>query len=158
MVDIKSIAHSLANQCRFGGHSKWFYSVAQHSVLAAKHVALPEARLAALLHDAAETYLGDIPRPLKKSPLFREYEVIEANILDTIMRCYGIREIPDAVFDIDNDLLLTEASQLMTPFARTAGLWDFRGANQLDIRINCWSPREAEDQFLNAAFFLGVTT
>ena len=65
MVCIKDIAHSLAYQCRYTGHTKFFYSVAQHCVLMAENPDLPGDPLQKLLHDAAETYIGDMARPWK---------------------------------------------------------------------------------------------
>lgn len=70
-IDIKDITHALGNICRFSGQTKWFYSVLQHSVLLEKIYnelipnASPKNRLACLLHDATEAYLGDITRPVQ---------------------------------------------------------------------------------------------
>lgn len=70
-IDINDIAHALAMKCRFNGHCKTFYSVAQHSVRCADYaktlVSDPRSQFAfaALLHDAHEAYTADIPRPVQ---------------------------------------------------------------------------------------------
>lgn len=69
MVDIKDIAHALSLKCRFTGHCRTFYSVAEHSMRVAELVR-PELKLAALLHDAAEAYLPDFARPIKGEAYF----------------------------------------------------------------------------------------
>jgi hypothetical protein len=76
-VYIEDIAHSLSLQCRYAGHCIKFYSVAEHSVLIARHLAAtraPEVAFAGLLHDAPEAYCVDIPRPLK--PYLTNYKAI----------------------------------------------------------------------------------
>lgn len=71
---IDEIAHALSNLCRFTGHTRSFYSVAQHSVLVCD-LAPPEHKLEALLHDAHEAYVGDVNSPLKALlPMYREVE------------------------------------------------------------------------------------
>lgn len=72
-IDIKDIALALANKCRFSGHTQ-FFSVAEHSICVAYRLP-PSLRLAGLLHDAAEAYLGDIPSPLKH--VLPDYKAIE---------------------------------------------------------------------------------
>lgn len=82
-VDIQVIAHHLATRARFNGatqhklHSdRIFYSVAEHSVLVSLYVehvlGAPQFALEALLHDSSEAYNGDLIRPLKYDPAFRE--------------------------------------------------------------------------------------
>jgi len=119
LIDIDDIAHALSNICRFGGHSSRFYSVAEHSVLVAEelwnlhHDA--DLALAGLLHDAAEAYLGDIPRPLKYRPEFAFYRKAEARLEQMIAERFGL------VFDvgvnevkrIDNAILADEARAFM---------------------------------------------
>ena len=85
-VDIRDIAHSLAMQCRFNGHCRGFYSVAQHSVLVSQ-VVPPEDALWGLLHDAAEAYISDLPRPLKNTA--PEFRAAEHRLLTVILGRLG---------------------------------------------------------------------
>lgn len=81
MIHIDDIAHALSNQPRFAGHLKNFYSVAEHSVLVSKLVP-DEYKLQALLHDASEAYLLDIPSPIKRR--LPEYKILEDNLMKVI--------------------------------------------------------------------------
>ena len=73
-IDLGDIAHALAQTCRFGGHCRRYYSVAEHAVFVSVRLehqrADPMAVIAGLHHDDAEAYLSDIPRPMK--PLLGE--------------------------------------------------------------------------------------
>lgn len=113
-INIEDIAHALSQQCRFAGHTSHFYSVAEHSLFAADLVPTP-FKLAALLHDAAEAYLVDLPRPIKHS--IPEYQKIEHGVAEVIRRKYNLQpgafEHP-AVKDADEVALHTEAFYLMS--------------------------------------------
>ena len=74
MIDPRDISHALAHLCRFNGHTREFYSVAQHSCIVAELVP-EEHRLAALLHCAPKAYLGYMTRPLNQwMPDYRGFE------------------------------------------------------------------------------------
>lgn len=88
-VDIQDIAHSLSMQCRFAGHTREFYSVAQHSIRVSELV-LPEHALHALLHDATEAYVQDIIRPVKYEPKMRGYLVLEERVWIVVAQHFGI--------------------------------------------------------------------
>lgn len=84
-INIEDIAHALSNNCRWGGHCRYFYPVAQHSVFVTR--LLSEHRLCGLLHDAAEAYLMDMPSPIKRQ--MPEYTAIEDNLMEVVARKFG---------------------------------------------------------------------
>jgi hypothetical protein len=113
-IRIEDIAHALSNQCRFAGHCREFYSVAEHSVRVS--IALgPRLALWGLLHDAAEAYLVDLPRPIKRYAEFGTlYQAIENNLMLCVCDKFGItRNMPPAVKRMDTRLLVTEKRDLM---------------------------------------------
>ena len=108
---IEDIAHGLSQTCRWGGQCKTFYSVAQHCYMISSIVPRSDA-LWGLLHDAAEAYMTDLPRPLKM--ILPGYQLIESGILKAIAEKYGLPEsIPSTVKKADNVMLATEARLLM---------------------------------------------
>jgi 5'-nucleotidase len=149
-IDLDDIAQALSNQCRFGGHCRVFYSVAQHSCLAADLIAADVAavadRLWALLHDAPEAYLVDLPHPLKhRSPLGDVYREAESLLQAAICRRFRLPlEPPRSLKAIDRALLATERKTL----AQVAWHWpELEGAQPLDIEIEPWLPQRAAEEF-----------
>lgn len=139
MIDPRDIAHSLAHLCRFNGHTREFYSVAQHSCLVADLVPA-EHKLAALLHDATEAYLGDMTRPLKEwMPYYRGFEDV---IWGRVCERFGLGiDLPATVLKADLIALATERRDLMPPDPAT---WDcLVGIEPARERIRPWSPTEA---------------
>jgi len=113
-IRIEDIAHALSLQCRFAGHCERFYSVAEHSVRVS--LAVPEVdALWGLLHDAAEAYLVDLPRPIKRwCEMGRLYREIEDNLMLSICQAFGLSaEQPASVKSADVVLLVTEKRDLM---------------------------------------------
>ena len=116
---IEDIAHSLSLMTRANGHFKQFYSVAQHCINCAREAQSrgfdKRLQLACLLHDAAEAYIADIPRPVKHQ--LTGFAEIEDNILGVIMRRFGLADLTDdeweAVKTVDDALLHAEFEALM---------------------------------------------
>ena len=118
-VDIRDIAHALSLICRGNGQVKSFFSVGQHCINAAREaIALGYSNrviLACLLHDAGESYLSDVPRPLK--PSMPEYVRTEESLLDLIYEKYLGSKLNEEekrlVKSIDNDLLYYDLKELL---------------------------------------------
>ena len=150
-IEIEDIAHALSNLCRFGGHCSVFYSIAQHSCLVADAVGGDrETVLHALLHDASEAYLGDLPHPLKhRSPLGELYREIEEPLQAAILARFGLDATPPPVVkEIDRAALAAERAALM----RTAddAWWpELEGVDPLDGDIDPWPPERADREFLD---------
>lgn len=144
-VAIEDIAHSLAMQCRFGGHTRRHYSVAQHCVLASQ-VVEPRFALDALLHDAAEAYTTDVPTPMKRA-IGVAWSEREERIARCVTVAFGVRwPIPDAVHHADLTLLATEARDLL--WGGPIGGWTNELPIALDDPISPWSADLAEHRFL----------
>lgn len=140
------IAHALALQCRFGGHVRRFYSVAQHSVLVS-HICDPADALWGLLHDASEAYLVDIPRPVKRAPGMSGYMEYEDRMMRAICDALQLpHEMPESVRKADEVLLATEARDLMP--AESVKDWTLIEA-PLEGVIEPWSPDLAKVLWLH---------
>lgn len=115
-ISILDIAFGLSHIARFGGHVPGgIYTVAQHSVMVSHHV--PDSlRLAALLHDATEAYLGDMIRPLKVA--MPEYKAVEAGLEAMIAQKFGFTwPLAPEIKVADNRALATERRDLLRPRA-----------------------------------------
>ena len=141
---IQEIAHALSNLCRYTGHVRQFYSVAQHSVHVSEWVPMG-MRMWALLHDASEAYLGDVASPLKR--LLPDYKAIEHRVEQSIAASYGMPfPLPPEIKRADLQMLVTEQSQLMPDGPFDKHHWP--DIEPLPIVIQPLSPRAACDLFL----------
>lgn len=140
------IARALSKQCRFNGHCREFYSVAQHSYLVSCHVTQENA-LWGLLHDASEAYLGDIPSPIKKNlPGVAE---IEERLLMAVAERFDLPwPMPDEVKRIDAAILADEKACLM---AKEPADWRL-SERRLGIDIVPMDVTKAAYTFLAALF------
>lgn len=140
-IDIRDVAHSLSQQCRYAGHCRPFWSVAQHSLEVSRRV---EARLSTdrlgyppshpayitperyggcskrvgalwgLLHDASEAYLQDIVRGIK--PLVQGYSVWEGYVEGAVAERFGLPlPMPSLVKAVDEDIVYDEVYWLYPP-------------------------------------------
>jgi hypothetical protein len=148
-INIKDIAAALSKLCRYGGHCIHYISVAEHSVHVA-NAAPDNLKMAALLHDASEAYLVDMPRPIKRH--FPEYRVHEERLEKCIFEKFGLPyPIPDEVKRIDNAILADEKAQNMEHSDLD---WDLKEP-PLGIRLQFWNPKEAQYEFLKAYYSYG---
>jgi 5'-deoxynucleotidase YfbR-like HD superfamily hydrolase len=143
--DIEDIAHGLSNAARYNGHTRQFYSVAQHSVLVS-HVVPPPFAFAGLLHDAAEAYLSDVAKPLKL--LLPDYNEAEERVETVLLRRFGLpARLPPHIKEADVRLLVTEQRDLMPPGTDRWALE--QGIRPLEHRIEPLPPEQARRQFLD---------
>jgi hypothetical protein len=153
MICIEDIAHALSMQCRFAGHIREFYSVAEHSY----HVSglcNAENRLAGLLHDASEAYIADIASPFK--PFLTNYKELENNIMKVIAKKFGF-EYPfnNDIHESDVAQLKTEAKELLND--RPDWAYEERYATPTKVsgfKPKCLPPKAAEEVFLSLYHFL----
>jgi hypothetical protein len=145
-IDIHDIAHSLARTCRFNGHGNSFYSVAQHSCIVSENVGTFN-KLWGLLHDAAEAYIGDMVRPLKKQPELSFFSEIENKIMEAVVEKFGLysKEMPIDVKAADLIALRTEARDL----GLYAPDWSINSVRPYSFKITPLGPAQSEILFLN---------
>ena len=148
-ISIIDIAHAISNQCRYSGHVRDFYCVAQHSCLLATYAekvlkAPPIDCLQILMHDAPEGYLVDIARPVKQ--YMPEYRKWDHGVNDAIRQWLGIAHSPIPAFqdELDSRVIADERAQLMSDSGNDWG----HTLEPLGIEINGWLPRFAEQKFL----------
>ena len=162
-VTIEDIAHALSNVCRWGGRVREFLSVAQHSVHVAQIVerTRPDLALHALLHDAAETYLGDLPTPIKEHIAFRYFDsmgrpcetsaaAVEFSILEAVMSAVGSDIGPWLFAHNTKTIKAADALALATEARDLMGGLTWPGMVETsEPTIEPLSPRAARAQFLS---------
>ena len=152
------IAHALANTIRFGGHGERGATVAQHSVHVSQ-ICPPHLARWALLHDAAEAYLGDMASNLKHVvPYFRDLEhrwewtisqalcvpIVDVKYWDTISLLTERRD--NGPWGIDDQELLGSAP----------GTLDARFLTLNPGPYWIWTASQAEEAFYSRAMQLGI--
>lgn len=141
-ICIEDIAHALSNICRYTGHCKQFYSVAEHSIKCCDKGSNWLCQIWGLLHDAAEAYISDISSPLKGRLhiidgrlgfVHQRIGEYEKSIIEVIATKFNLfLPIPEEVHNADRELLYEEMETL----------WS-------DGSIATMTPKDAEQMFLS---------
>ena len=150
---LTDIAGALSKICRFGGQCQRFYSVAEHSVMCAAQARddgyAIDVIAAALMHDAAEAFIGDVVKPLKV--MLPEYDVIEKRMESVIAAKYKIefKQTSGKWKEIDRAMLIAERRAMFTPDKVTwTGENDVRALN---VMFKYMNPPTARIAFLGQA-------
>lgn len=137
-VVLEDVALALSRACRYGGHTRRFYSVAEHCCLMSDWVLEqpwgdPMKALVALHHDDAEAYIGDLPRPAKQN--MPQFKAVEERIDEAVARRFGL-EYPHPAWlkDVDTRILVDERAAVMR---RSGNAWSIDG--QLPLGVRPWN-------------------
>lgn len=147
-IDIIDIARALSMEVRYAGHIRRRYCVAEHSCHI--HDLVPDhLKLQALMHDATEAYLKDLPKPIKV--LCPHYEALEDALWLHIAKRFGIEPVMDPLIKVFDKLIREPERIVMHGGEREV---DPRVAG---VEIVGWDQRRAESEFLYRFADLGVT-
>jgi uncharacterized protein len=147
-IRILDIAQALSKLCRYGGHCVRFYSVAEHCVHVASQ-APDHLKLAALMHDASEAYVIDVPRPLKS--WLPGYKEIEERVEKAIAGRFNLPSpLPEEIKRLDERIIEDERMQAMSEPPR---FWGHREA--LGVTLQFWAPPMAAAKFMTAFYNYG---
>lgn len=144
---IEDIAHSLAHQCRFAGHTDTHYSIGEHSVRGSYYLDTIEDAFAFLFHDATEAYLIDMPRPMKRTGLFGWlYRKYESQLEEVIARFLALPcPMPSQIKTVDNRMLATERRDVRTLAGPTQNT---EGTIPYPEIIEAWTAERAKFEFM----------
>lgn len=159
-IRLEDIATSLSRLARYNGHGRYFYSVAEHSVMLANHAqfTLEDLDLARclLMHDATEAYMGDVIYHLKAEvPAFKEYE----NALEkTILKRFGLTKEyaarAEQIHEFDRRICVDEMYHL---FGMIDPALMKMGMQPIDVCPDWMNMDEAYTAFLEKAAELKLT-
>ncbi len=153
-IRIDDIARGLSNVCRYAGQCRFHYSVAQHSIHIVEELERQGAErdviVSALLHDASEAYLGDVPKPLKVQPEYEAYRVCEKRLQDVIYARFFIPGEFPIVKELDVNIWGNEVPVL---FPGETAIHDRKIEK---LTITKWSPDQAYEMFMIVAGQYGL--
>lgn len=137
----EDIAYSLARLCRYNGHCKRFYSVAEHCLImekAAEKMGLSiTQRLTILHHDDAEYLIGDLARPIKEK--MPEFKALELKIDHAVAIRFGtFYPMPAWLKSMDARILKDERSEVMNPSNNN---WGIDNLDKLGVKFMWFAGR-----------------
>ncbi|MXR52001.1 phosphohydrolase [Halovenus sp. WSH3] len=147
-IELPDIANGLANTCRYAGQCQFYYSVGTHSIYVSEELSEhgPTIQLYGLFHDAAEAYISDVPRPVKRE--IETFERIEQRILAAVWDRLGVDPPTESewevVMDADDRLFHYEADTLLAEFEPPS-------VPDLPYELSACSPERVREQFLDRA-------
>lgn len=147
-IELPDIANGLANTCRYAGQCQFYYSVGTHSIYVSEELAEhgPRVQLYGLFHDAAEAYVSDVPRPVKRE--VETFQEIEDRILDAVWERLGVPAPTEsewaAVMDADDRIFHYEADTLLAEFEPPS-------VPDLSYELTACSPETVRGRFLDRA-------
>lgn len=153
-IRILDIAEALSKINRFAGHTKYPYSVAQHSILVSMFLDESGLEMDGLFHDAHEAYVNDITSPMKVAlkhvagaDLFAR---VEAPIRRAIARQFGLQEpIPADVHIADREALAVERRFVMHPPTNVDwGVYGIPPKGRDRVVLIQMRPEDARDAFI----------
>lgn len=154
-VALEDIAHALSMVPRFAGHTPRAYSVAQHSLLCSYMVPTEYAR-EALLHDAHEAYVCDMPAPFKGAATMKGYVWLEKRVELLVRGRFGVpTRMSPVVKAADMRMLATEAREFGFPWHQYTSE-DHLPYDELRGGIVEMEWRDVRREFLNRAEELGI--
>lgn len=144
-MDIMDVGHHLGMQCRYNGACHYFYSVAEHCVLGS-YLVPREHAFDFLMHDVAETWTGDLIRPLKHgTSMGVGFGELESNITFVAGIKWDFRSDVSCVKQIDREMIIVEQRNLFPNFPQR-DLLDFKVHPK--VKLGCWPPLQAKEMFL----------
>lgn len=155
IASIEDVATSLSHTCRFGGHVRTFYSVAQHAYHVSECVPAGLA-LDALMSVAHKAFVGDMIWPLKQ--LDEEYQSIEERVREALLRQFRLSvAVSPAVREARRILLATELRDIGP--VKSASEWpELIGVEPLMFKLQPMSSQVARKTFLDRYYELRART
>lgn len=156
VFDIEDISHSLSQLCRFNGHTKKFYSVAEHCVMVGELMEFwGDNPLAGLVHDFGEAYLSDVPAPFKRA--LPDWHKAELKLEDEVFKWAKVGDYHQpnlkhadrvALFIEAKDLCASGGNLFKDPYGIRGLAMDYH--KNREFRVRCWKPRQARRELLRA--------